>query len=54
MQRGCPKIIEAQTIIFPMRGPNLRSTFFDKVDRGIWPIMPRKAKILYVCSGTET
>lgn len=35
MHNGWPSIIEAHTIILPIRGPNERSTDFEMADKGI-------------------
>lgn len=54
MHSGWPSIIEAHTIMLPHRSPNRFSMDLEKRDNGIWPIMPIKAQILKVFSGTLT
>lgn len=54
MAKGCPKIIDDQTTMFPHRGPKLISINLDINDSGICAIIPVKAQIWNVFKGTLT
>lgn len=54
MHSGCPKMIDAHTTILPQRGPYRTCMYREKCDNGICAIIPMKAHIWNVFSGTLT